>query len=192
MNANLPAALDYILHDEGGWVQKKSGALGNMGIGMQTLMDYRHAIGMPPPRVNDLRNLSVDEAKAIYTKLYAEKIGFANLPSGVDYMALDSSINEGPGMGTVEKPGALRLLEMTKDIADPLERVKAIGEIRLDRKRKRPDWADQTIGGDFVKGHGEGWTNRIGVWVPRRAAEMIAAQPKSAIRPPESDSDCTL
>ncbi len=174
MNVNLPDALNHILNDEGGWVQKKSGALGNMGLGMQALMDWRHAIGMPAPRVNDLRNLSVDEAKAIYKKMYAEPIGFDALPSGVDYAALDAAVNEGANQGTVEKPGALRLLDMTKDVADPLERVKAIGEIRLDRKRKRPDWADQTIGGDFVKGHGEGWTNRIAIWVPQRAAEMIA------------------
>lgn len=177
MNANLDAALDFILNDEGGWVLKKSGAAGNFGIGMATLITWRHLQHQPYPTLADLRVLTADEAKAIYTRLYAEPIGFDALPSGLDYAALDAAVNEGAGTGTVEKPGAKRLLEMTKDVAPVLARVKAISDIRLDRKRKRPDWHDQTINGEFVKGHGEGWTNRIGVWVPERAAAMMEKAP---------------
>jgi hypothetical protein len=191
MNANLPAALDFLIHDEGGWVQRKSGALGNMGLGMQALIDYHKLMNLPRPAVQDLKDLTSDDAKAIYTKLFAEKVGFDALPSGVDYAALDAACNEGAGQGTVEKPGAMRLLEMTKDIVDPLERVKAMSDIRLDRKRKRPDWNDQTIDGAFQKGHGEGWTNRIGTCVPARAAEMISPT-QSAKSTEAPESDCTL
>jgi lysozyme family protein len=156
MNKNLEASLNFLVLDEGGWVQRKSGALGNRGIGMQTLMDYRHAIGMPVPRVNDLRNLSVAEAKAIYTKLYAEPIGFSELPSGLDYLTLDHAVNSGVG-------AANRLLAATASISDVAERMKAMTEERMKEKQARTEWPL----------YGPGWTARIQVNVPKRALAMM-------------------
>ncbi len=117
MLSNLDASLDYILQDEGGWVLKPSGAAGNFGIGMATLITWRAMQKKPHPSLDDLKNLSVAEAKAIYgSSLYAGHIGFADLPVGLDYAALDAAVNEGSGVGTPEKPGAQRLLSMTEGV----------------------------------------------------------------------------
>ena len=174
MNSNLEASLNFILQDEGQWVEKPNGAIGKFGIGMATLIAWRNISKGIYPTVADLRNLTDVEAKAIYSsKLYAANIGFDTLPIGLDYAALDAATNEGSGMGDDSKPGAKLLLLMTADVADVMERVKAISAIRLDRKSKRPDWNDYIQNGVAQRGHGAGWTNRIGIWVPRRAQAMI-------------------
>lgn len=169
MKTNIDISTDYIIDDEGGWVfVKRTGAVGNMGIGMATLISWRHLMhATAMPTVDDLRHLTRAEAKAIYSSsLYAEHIGFDALPSGLDYAALDAAVNEGAH-------GALILLAATTQITDVLDRVKAISDMRLAAKRLRPDWNDRTVNGELIKGHGVGWTRRIGELVPSRAQLMI-------------------
>jgi lysozyme family protein len=169
MHENLDASLDFILEDEGGWVQKPNGACGNMGVGMATLIEWRKLHGQPRPTINDLKNLSPADAKAIYTELYAQRVLFDGLPSGLDYCALDAAVNEGVG-------GAMRLLAATAGMPVK-DQIVAICDKRLAAKKMRADWDDHILGGLIVKGHGLGWTRRIGKMVPARALAMIEPAP---------------
>jgi lysozyme family protein len=62
---------------------------------MVTFTDWRAANHQPKPTLDDLRNITLDEASQIYATKYARPIRFNELPLGVDYRALDIAVNLG-------------------------------------------------------------------------------------------------
>lgn len=176
MKANRAASIAINIQEEGGLVIRATepGGMGKYGVSFVKLAEFRKKHGKPAPTVDDLKNLSVEGATAIYSDT-ADEIGFDALPSGVDHAALEAAINEGVSFTRA-------LLVVTAIHKDPMTRVRAMSDVRLAVKRLRPDWddhdgIDKATGATVrVKGFGVGWTRRIAEWIPAEAAKMIGAQ----------------
>ena len=158
MKANLDKAIGYLLEDEGGYAERATepGGAVNMGVSFATFVSWRASEKKPKPTFADLKAMTVAEATAIYTALYATPIGFNALAGGLDYAALDAAVNEG-------LHGALGLLSITSPLKDMKTRIGAISDVRLLVKKLRPEWAKD----------GPGWTARIGGRVVSRASAMV-------------------
>lgn len=95
MKQNFTDCLNRVLKDEGGYSNDPSDSGGATNYGI-TIADYRLYInkqGTP----NDVRNMSVDEAKAIYKSKYWNALSCDSLDSGVDYTCFDYGVNSGLG-----------------------------------------------------------------------------------------------
>lgn len=81
----------FTLHrgDPGNWTG------GKVGVGQLKGTKYGIAANSYPNL--DIRNLTLDDAKAIYKRDYASKVAYDEQPAGVDYSAFDICVNSGPG-----------------------------------------------------------------------------------------------
>jgi len=88
-------ALRRLLVHEGGYSNHPSDPGGPTNFGI-TLADYRKYVE-PDATADDVRDMSVDEAKAIYRKRYWDAQRCDELPCGVDYSVFDYGVNSGIG-----------------------------------------------------------------------------------------------
>lgn len=97
MKENLRRSLEQILRHEGGYVDhpRDPGGATNMGITFATLQAWR---GKKITKA-DVQALPMSEARDIYAANYAAPIRFDDLPSGLDHVTLDASVNSGIGRG---------------------------------------------------------------------------------------------
>jgi lysozyme family protein len=97
MKSNLDSALAFVLKDEGGYAEREEelGGAVNMGITFTVFAAWRQGKGMPMPTFADMKAMTVDEAKQIYTAQYVSPVHFDDLPTGVDYVVLDAAVNGG-------------------------------------------------------------------------------------------------
>jgi lysozyme family protein len=104
----LPADWDQcmvsVLAWEGGFAQRpqEPGGCAFRGVSLTTLQRYR---GDQSLTCDDLRQVTEDETKKIYSEKFGAVIGFSTLGAGYDCLALHLSIMFGPGQGTDERPG---------------------------------------------------------------------------------------
>src|SRR5205085_12703724 len=82
-----------VLASEGGYVNHPSDPGGPTNFGI-TIADYR-AYVKPDATADDIRNMTVDDAKRIYRKRYWDVQRCDELPAGVDYSAFDYGVNSG-------------------------------------------------------------------------------------------------
>lgn len=131
----------------------------------------------------DIRNLTLADAAEIYRRDYAAKIGYDDLPSGVDHAVLDFAINSGPSraakflqriVGT-EQDGVIG--DATKRATRALHADVVIDQLCDDRMR-------------FLQGlaiwptYKNGWTTRVRN--VRAFAHALAADlPKPPAPPPQ-------
>ena len=89
-----PNIQSYVLASEGGYVNhpRDPGKATNMGITAATLRAWR---GRPVTNA-DVRNLSQEEALAIYKAQYWDTVRADLLPLGLDYLTFDYGVNSGP------------------------------------------------------------------------------------------------
>ena len=94
MKVNFNDCLNHVLSHEGGYVDhpRDPGGATNKGI---TLKVFRAFYGEHLGK-EDLRNITVREAGAIYKKNYWDKCRCDDLPAGVDYVEFDQAVNSGP------------------------------------------------------------------------------------------------
>jgi lysozyme family protein len=94
MKDNFNDSLNHVLSHEGGYVDhpRDPGGATNKGV---TLKVFRAFYGEHLGK-DDLRQLSVREAGAIYKKNYWDKCRCDDLPAGVDYAVFDQAVNSGP------------------------------------------------------------------------------------------------
>lgn len=164
MHANLAPALALIFTYEGGFARRNTepGGSVNMGISEQTLETWRRVHGGPVPTVDDVRSLTQAEATAIYQAEYADAVHFDDLPAGLDFCVLDSSVNEGVGAAlrflaeaigfkyTGVRPPVAPLVKAAEAVAaGPI--IDRICDARLAAKEQRADWSR----------FGKGWAARI-------------------------------
>lgn len=95
MKSNFNDCCDRLLKDEGGYSNDPDdrGGATNFGI---TIADYRKYIkadGTP----NDVKNMSVTDARSIYKSKYWDALNCDALSSGVDYTVFDYGVNSGLG-----------------------------------------------------------------------------------------------
>lgn len=88
-------ALDFVLRHEGGYVDhpRDPGGATNMGITLRTLAAWRGATVTK----EDVRTLTIDEAKEIYRTNYWNVMRCDELPRGLDLAVFDFGVNAGPG-----------------------------------------------------------------------------------------------
>lgn len=86
--------IDEIIRKEGGYVNHKSdrGGPTNMGITMKTLSDYYGR----KVTIDEVMNLSKDQAKEIYARRYFYGPRFDSLPEGLQPIATDTGVLFGP------------------------------------------------------------------------------------------------
>jgi len=91
--SNFDRVMEYVLDDEGGLTihSDEPGGASNMGISLQTLERARGR----DQTLDDLKALSVEDAKSIYRSLYWDAIGADKLPAGLSYAAFDFAVNSG-------------------------------------------------------------------------------------------------
>jgi len=94
---NFEAVMVEIFKHEGGYVDhpRDPGGATNMGITHLTLADWRGA----PVTKQDVRELTKQEARAIYRARYWHAIKGDDLPAGLDLVAMDGAVNSGPSRG---------------------------------------------------------------------------------------------
>ncbi len=93
-SSRFQACLAEVLKHEGGYVDdpRDPGGATNLGIAMATLAAWR---GKPVTK-QDVRDLSVAEAGAIYRARYWDQVRGDALPPGVDLVVFDAAVNSGP------------------------------------------------------------------------------------------------
>lgn len=95
MKQNFDVCLNRVLKDEGGYSNNPAdpGGATNFGI---TIADYRRYV-KPDATSEDVKRMSVNDAKIIYKERYWDALGCDNLPGGVDYTCFDYGVNSGIG-----------------------------------------------------------------------------------------------
>jgi lysozyme family protein len=132
------------------------------GITLEEWNRMRAQVGKPPATLVELEHIEPSQIDEFYD-WKCNRIGFDELEAGLDYAALDASINEG-------EAGMSALLIITEPLkADVASRIDAMSDIRLAVKKRRPAWTKS----------GTGWQARIGDRVPTQAKAMM--EPSAAI-----------
>lgn len=93
----VDAIIDRLLLREGGFVNhpRDKGKATNFGITASTLAFFR---GVPSVSVEDVKNLSLEEARSIYRKQYFDAARIGLLPIGIWEQVFDIGVNSGPGV----------------------------------------------------------------------------------------------
>ena len=98
MKQNFKTSVDFVILDEGGdKFTDRAGDPGGptkYGITLRTLKHWRNDNSLTS---DDVRNLTREEAVAIYHALYWQACRCDELPSGVDYVVFGSSVMSGQG-----------------------------------------------------------------------------------------------
>ena len=95
--ARWDACIAFVLEREGGFANDSAdgGGATNMGITRATLASWRGE----PVTEEDVRNLTVAEAKSIYRANYWNAARCDAMPPGVDLVLMDSAVMSGPSWG---------------------------------------------------------------------------------------------
>jgi len=158
VDALFKSCMSVVLQEEGGFVDNPAdpGGATNMGITLRTLEAWRRA----PTSVEDVRNLSVDEAERIYRANYWNAMRCDSLPAGVDLMVFDFGVNAGP-------EESIRSLQRAAGVtADGMFGPETLAAVlRANPTDLTSRLADERL--DFYRGlstfstFGEGWTRRV-------------------------------
>lgn len=122
MKKNYDYCLNEVLKSEGGYTNDPNDAGGPTNYGI-TLADYRKYIDKTGT-ADDVRRMSLDQAKTIYKKRYWDAVDADNLPSGVDYSVFDYGVNSGVSR-------ALRIYNQFKSEKDSSKLINQINDERL-------------------------------------------------------------
>lgn len=95
MKQNFNDCLNRLLKDEGGYTNDPNDNGGPTNFGV-TIIDVRKYV-KKDATTQDVRNLTVDQAKGIYQSKYWNALGCDSLTSGVDYTCFDYGVNSGLG-----------------------------------------------------------------------------------------------
>lgn len=148
---------------EGGYTNDPHdpGGATNFGI---TIHDYRAYINHEGT-AEDVRNMTVEQAGAIYKAKYWDTVNGDNLPSGVDYCVFDYGVNSG-----VRR--AVHILNMTElKTTDPNKIIDTVCDERLRFLKGLHTW----------KYFGRGWSTRV---AHVRIDSHAMAKGDSSIKPP--------
>ena len=158
MKSNWDAALDAVLHHEGGYVHHKDdpGGMTNLGC---TKATWEKWCGHPVDEA-DMRALTPADVAPLYRDKYWDKVKADELPAGVDYVVFDTAINSGPGraakflqeaIGTTPD-GAIGPLTLRAVAAMPAaDVINTFQDRRLAYLQTLPTWST----------FGRGWERRV-------------------------------
>ena len=170
MKENFDAALQAILHHEGGYVNHKldPGGMTNLGV---TKRVWEEWVGHEVDE-KAMRALTPEMVAPLYKVKYWDRIKGDDLPAGVDYIVFDAAINSGPGraakwlqtvVGAVPD-GAIGAGTLAKVAAMPAaDIVEKYQGTRLQFLQSLPTW----------DAFGKGWGRRVAE-VEDAAGKMLA------------------
>ena len=139
MKQNYNDCLQRVLKYEGGYTNNPADPGGPTNFGI-TLTDYRKYINSQGT-AEDVRGMTVDQAKIIYKARYWDALNCDGLPSGVDFTVFDYGINSG-----LRRPqNDLKRFSKLSDV--PL--INAINDERMSFLQALPTFAT----------FGRGWTS---------------------------------
>lgn len=159
MQSNLGTVFDRIFLSEGGWAQKPTepGGAVNRGISFLVYQGWRAMHHEPAPTLDDLKNMSRDEAEQIYEVKFFAPCRFDQLQNGVDYAVVDYAVNSGVAAALTNIREALgfkqtdetklRPWRMENDLLYALKNrpiepmIDAICDRRWENMKGRPDFA---------------------------------------------------
>lgn len=172
MDRNFAKCLDLVLKSEGGFSNNKADPGGPTNLGI-TLANFRRYI-KPNGTVEDLKDLTKDQAATCYRRQYWDAIAGAELPGGIDYATFDFAVNSGPDRA------AKYLQAVVGAKADGKVGPATVAAVRKVMKATViNDLCDKRMG--FLhalktwKTFGKGWTARVSS--VRAEALKMAAQP---------------
>lgn len=142
MKQNYDECLRRLLAHEGGYTNHPSDPGGPTNFGI-TIADYRMYINKNAT-ADDVRHMTVEQAKAIYKPRYWDALHCDDLPSGVDNAVFDYGVNSGIGR-------AARVYAQVKK-ASAKETINAICDERLRFLKGLHTWPV----------FGAGWSTRVG------------------------------
>lgn len=145
MKNNYQYCLTQLLKDEGGYTNHPDDKGGPTNFGI-TIADYRKYIKQNGT-AQDVKNMTLDQAKAIYKTKYWDTVDGDNLPSGVDYTVFDYGVNSGVSR-------AQKVKNQFKDVKDPVELINKINDERL-------RFMHAIRGGHDWSVFGKGWQRRV-------------------------------
>lgn len=159
MLSNYNDCLTRLLKDEGGYSNDAADPGGPTNYGI-TIADYRMYVN-PTATADNIKNMKLDEAKAIYKTKYWGALSCDELPSGVDYVVFDYGVNSGISRS------AKVLQRLSGTVDDGIIGAKTIEAVRLveDKKKLINDICDERM--SFLKHlstfsvFGKGWTRRV-------------------------------
>lgn len=107
INAGFEVCLAEVIEHEGGYVDnpKDPGGATNLGITLDTLTASR---GRPVTK-QEVRDLTLAEANAIYRAKYWNVVQGDRLPPGLDLVMFDFAVNSGPGRAAKVLQSILRV-----------------------------------------------------------------------------------
>ena len=163
MDKNQDAALDLIMRWEGPEINEsptEPGGISKYGISLTAYADYCKVKKYDAPTMDNIRELTEEQARSWYAFWWLPQIRFDDMPSGVDLRLADISVNLGVR-------GAINLLEMSLNMfpltgvlddsvvsnvnkQDAKALIHALSTGWLAIKHTSPNW---------VK-FGHGWSNR--------------------------------
>lgn len=128
---NFDQCVEIILSYEKGWVDhpEDPGGATNFGISQRSYPNL------------DIKNLTRDQAIAIYKKDYWDRARIESVPDRLKLLVFDCAVNQGVGT-------AAKFYELSKNQAHPLE---AFVKLRMQKYQNHPKWAV----------FGAGWSNRL-------------------------------
>lgn len=157
--STYPEAIRRLLMHEGGYTNHPSDPGGPTNFGI-TIHDYRKYI-KADGTADDVRRMTVNEAKDIYKSKYWNSQRCSDLPAGVDYSIFDYGVNSGIGRSGKVLRRVCGLPDNTHRVddkvlayvkaRDPAELVKAINGERLSFLKRLKTWPV----------FGKGWGRRV-------------------------------
>jgi len=171
MKDNYQASLNHVLQSEGLWSDNPADPGGATMKGI-TLDTYRAWKGNPHISKDDLKAISDQDVYDLYKQNYWDKVKGDDLPSGVDYMVFDASVNMGVGR-------ASKLIQTAAGV--PADGVIGNGTLEAIKNVNPTELMDKfsTEKEDFYKSlptfgtFGKGWLNRV-AQVKTTSESMIA------------------
>lgn len=156
--SNFDTIFTAILGYEGHYTNdpRDPGGPTKFGVTQKTLAAWRKK----PVSADDVKNMVVTEARAIFKAQYWDQCGGDQLPSGVDFAVVDMAYNSGPGR-------AVQTLQRVLGVkVDGVAGVFTLNEVRKVETRAligkfcdaRMAFLKQTRGWPT---YGRGWTNRV-------------------------------
>ncbi len=157
-DADYARCLAFVLEAEGGYVDDPldPGGATNLGITLRVLTEWRHTAVTK----QEVRDLTREEAGAIYRARYWNSTRCGELPPGVDLMVFDGAVNLGPAqsarmlqaaVGTTQDGSIGPITVKAAVDGSASATIEAIASSRLAFYRSLPTF------GHF----GAGWTARV-------------------------------
>ena len=95
MNINFNQCFEWLLINEGGYVNnpEDTGGETNLGVTKKTYLNYCEKNNITP---KDMHDLTKQDVEPIYRTEYWDAIMGESLPSGLDWSLFDFAVNSGP------------------------------------------------------------------------------------------------